>query len=121
MIPCPTDIEKNTCPNAALQMPSSVSTAKFGVKRNPAAWPHPDNVVAYTASATSSKNTVGITTFDIRSIPPRTPIETTPPVTAVAMTKYPTGRQLEVNGTNVVCEPVSQERKNPSTHPVRTR
>ena len=48
-----------------------------------------------------------MTTFDSRSIPSRTPSETTPPVRAVTTTNAATGPQPPVNAANVVSSPAS--------------
>jgi hypothetical protein len=76
-IPIPADSEKKACPNAGLQMNGSVSTDRSGVKKNAIPSENPDNVTEKAAILRRITDTSGMRTVVNRSIPSRTPREST--------------------------------------------
>jgi hypothetical protein len=102
-IPIPTESEKKACPNAALQRTGSARAEKSGLKRYIIPSANPERVVPIRTRIISMMKQKGIRTFEILSIPFRTPRETMIPVRNAARRKNRIGRYDSVNRVNGGC------------------
>ena len=101
MVPHPILREKNACPSA-FRTVFGVTFEKSGLKRNSTPLWLPGSKSEFTAMATTSTKSTGITSFENFSIPSLTPYTTTTQVIIKKMARYIIGcHTLDTESLNI--------------------